>query len=46
MNNFLGAIITIFNQLNLAIIFVFSNDETVSFHGVPTKESVQSGSNL
>ena len=45
-NNFLGAIITILNQLNLAIISVFSNDETVSFHSVPIKESVQSGSNL
>ena len=46
MNNFLGAVITILNQLNLAIISVFSNDETVSFHSVPIKESVQSGSNL
>ena len=46
MNNFLGAIITILNQLNLAIISVFSNDETGSFHSVPMKESVQSGSNL
>ena len=41
MNNFLGVIITILNQLNLAIISVFSNDETVSFHSVPIKESVQ-----
>ena len=46
MNNFLGVIITILNQLNLAIISVFSNDETVSFHSVPMKESVQSGYNL
>ena len=46
MNNFLGAIIAILNQLNLAIISVFSNAETVSFNSVPIKESVQSGSNL
>ena len=46
MSNFLGVIITILNQLNLAIISVFSNDETVSFHSAPMKESVQSGHNL
>ena len=46
MNNFQWANITILNQLNLAILSVFSNDETVSFHSVPMKESVQSGSNF
>ena len=46
MNIFLGAIKAILNQLNLAIISVFSNAETVSFHSVPIKESAQSGSNL
>ena len=46
MNIFLGAIKAILNQLNLAIISVFSNAETVSFHSVPIKKSVQSGSNL